>query len=199
MMLWFTSESRNQYTLHTGPGSDCVLMTNLTTTSGSPLYTGTALGTDCVSSEGANAGCAILDSKNTSFGHGFNMAGGGVFAHLWDSAGLTMWRFERDSIPQDLQDGHPDPPSWPIPVAFWSSLGCNVSDHLFNHHLVINTAISGGWASSDYPNSGCPASSSDQIAIGKNFVGVFLHVPCISCGADRETRCKMGDQLHRYL
>ncbi|KAH9040485.1 concanavalin A-like lectin/glucanase domain-containing protein [Lactarius pseudohatsudake] len=142
----------NQYTLHTGPGSDCVLIL------------------ECKSSEGSNAGCSFLDPRNTSFGHGFNMAGGGVFAHLWDGAGVKMWYFERQSIPQDIHNGQPNPSSWPTPVAFWSSLGCDFASHLHNHHLVINTALGGGWASSDYPNSGCPGTLSDQITKGENFV-----------------------------
>ncbi|KAF8269826.1 concanavalin A-like lectin/glucanase domain-containing protein [Lactarius quietus] len=140
-------KSENQYTLHTGPDSDCVLMTNLSTTSGGAPYTGQVLRTECASSKDQNGGCAFLDTTNTSFGHNFNVAGGGVFAHLWDSSGLQIWHFVRDSIPEDIQSGHPDPSSWTAPVAF-----C------------------GGWASGDYPNSGCPADSSDQIAIGKNFL-----------------------------
>ena len=184
MLLWFTSESRNQYTLHTGPGSDCVLVTNQTATSGGAPYTGHALGTECTSSDGHNAGCGILDTKNTSFGHGFNLAGGGVFAHRLDGVGLAMWHFERDTIPQDIQDGIPDPSSWPTPVAFWSSLGCDFSSHLSSHHIVLNTAIGGGWAGSDYPASGCSGTSSDRIAVGKNFLGVSLRVPCVSCSAD---------------
>lgn len=157
----------NQYTLHTGAGSDCVLVT---TTSGDAPYTANTLGTECRSSDGSNAGCGFSDPKNTTFGHNFNMAGGGVFVHLLDSAGLKIWHFERPSIPQDIQNGHPDPSSWPTPAAFWSSLGCDFASHIYDHHLVINTALGGGWADSDYPNSGCPANWSDQIATGKNFL-----------------------------
>ncbi|KAI9451667.1 glycoside hydrolase family 16 protein [Lactarius psammicola] len=160
----------NQYTLHTGQGSDCVLVKNPPTTSGGASYTANVLGTECKSSDGSNAGCGFSDSKNTSFGHGFNMAGGGVFAHLWNSAGLKMWHFERQSIPQDIQNGQPDPSSWPPPVAFWSADGCDFASHVYDQHLVINTALGGGWASSDYPNSGCPATCSDRITKGKNFI-----------------------------
>ena len=197
MLLWLTYEFRNQ--LHTGPDSGCVLATNASTTSGSAPYTGHVLGAECDSSNGNDAGCAFLDPSNTSFGHTFNMAGGGALAHLWDSSGLQLWFFERDSIPRDIQNGQPDPSFWPTPVAFWSSLGCDFPSDLQNHHLVINTALGGGWASSDYPNSGCPGTCSDQIAIGNNFVSEFLHVPCISCGTHRETRCQIGDQLHCCL
>ncbi|KAH9066687.1 glycoside hydrolase family 16 protein [Lactarius vividus] len=144
----------NQYTLHTGPGSDCVLVKNPPTTSGSAPYTANALSTECKSSGSSDAGCSFSDTKNTSFGYGFNMT----------------WHFERQSVPQNIQHGQPDPSSWPTPVAFWSPLGCNFASHLHNHHLVINTALGGGWASGDYPNSGCPGTCSDRIAKGENFV-----------------------------
>ncbi|KAH9072099.1 glycoside hydrolase family 16 protein [Lactarius deliciosus] len=160
----------NQYTLHTGPGSDCVLVKNPPVASGSAAYTGNVIDTECKSADGSNAGCSFSDTKNNSFGHDFNMAGGGVLAHLWDDAGVKMWRFERQSIPQDIHTGQPDPSSWPTPVAFWSSLGCDFASHLRNHHLVVNTALGGGWADSDYPNSGCPGTSSDRISKGANFV-----------------------------
>ena len=179
MMLCLTSEFRNQYTLHTGPNDGCNLSNNQSTTSGGAPYTGQILGTDCDSSNGHDAGCGFLDPSSTSFGQGLNMAGGGVFAHLWDSSGLKIWHFLRDSIPEDIQNGQPDPSSWTAPVAIWSSLGCSFPSDIHNQHLVINTALGGGWANSDYPNSGCPATIRDQIATGKNFVCVFLRVICI--------------------
>ena len=199
MLLWLTYEFRNQYTLHTGPDSGCVLVTNLSTTSKRAPYTGHVLNTGCDSSSGNDTGCAFLDPSNTSFGQDFNLAGGGVFALLWDSSGLQMWHFVRNSIPKDIQNGQPDPSSWTTPVAFWSSVGCNFPSDVQNQHLVINTALGGGWASSDYPNSGCPGTCSDQISIGKNFVSEFLRVSCVSCSADREARCQMGDQLRFCL
>lgn len=160
----------NRYTLHTGPDANCVLVPNLPTKSGVVPYTGHVLSTKCDSSYGNDDGCAFLDTTNTSFGHGFNMAGGGVFAHLWTSSRIQMWHFVRDSIPEDIQKGRPDPSSWPPPVAFWSSRGCNFPSNLYDHHLVINTAIGGVWTSIDYPNSGCPANCSEQITMGKNFL-----------------------------
>ncbi len=157
------------------------------------------MGTECKSSEGHDAGCAFLDSGNTSFGHGFNMAGGGVFVLRWESDSIKIWHFERQSIPQDIQDGQPDPSSWSAPVAFWSSSGCDFASHFYDHRLVIDSALCGGWAHDDYANSGCPATCADQITKGSNFHGVFLSFSHISCTADRETRCQMENQLHRCL
>ena len=174
LLLWLKSEYRNQYTLHTGPDANCVLVPNPPTTSGGVPYTGYVLSTECDSSHGNDVGYAFLDTTNTSFGQGFNMVGGGVFAHLWNSSGIQMWHFVRDSIPKNIQKGRPDPSSWPPPVAFWSSQGCDFPSNLYDHHLVINTAVGGGWTSIDYPNSGCPANCSEQITIGKNFLSVFL-------------------------
>ena len=163
--------------MHTGIDANYVLVPKPPTTSGSVPYTGHVLSTECDSSYGNDVGCAFLDTTNTSFGHGFNMAGGGVFAHLWNSSGIQMWHFVRDSIPENIQKGRPDPSSWPLPVAFWSSRGCDFPSNLYDHHLVINTAIGGEWASIDYPNSGCPANYGEQITIGKNFLSVFLFSP----------------------
>jgi hypothetical protein len=57
--------------------------------------TGKVLGTKCGSSGSDNAGCAFKDTDNRSYGKGFNNAGGGVYAHLWDDGGIKMWHFAR--------------------------------------------------------------------------------------------------------
>lgn len=158
---------------------------------------GTVVRTTCTSSKADNYGCQFLDTKETSFGHGFNMAGGGIFAHLRDSTGIKIWHFERNSIPQDINDGKPDPSTWPTPVAFFQ--GCDFTSELSDQHIVINTAVGGDWPNSDYPGSGCPSTLRNEIATGKNFDGVLLLVACISCSADRETRCEMDNQLRRLL
>lgn len=176
-------------------------MRNPPTTHAGPPYTGNVLGTNCECSESNNFGCGFADTRETSFGHGFNMNGGGVFAHLLDKKGLRIWFFERNSIPQDIHEGRPNPASWPSPVAFWSSTGCDFPAHVYNQHLVLNIALCGNWDSSDYSSSGCPGTCAGHIMKGRNFRCVFPSpcVFCVSYGADRETRCQMGYQLHRCL
>lgn len=85
------------------------------------------MGTQCESGEGHNAGCAFSDPDARSFGTGFNKAGGGVFAHLWDKNGVKMWRFSRDEIPADIKSGNPNPSSWRTPQAAWSAKTCDIA------------------------------------------------------------------------
>lgn len=69
-------------TIHTAPG--CTLGSD---TSG---YSGSKMSDNCDSSNGGN-GCSIMSNSNVSYGEGFNLAGGGVMALLWDVDGLKMW------------------------------------------------------------------------------------------------------------
>ncbi|KAI0305885.1 glycoside hydrolase family 16 protein [Multifurca ochricompacta] len=156
------NHATNQYTFHTGQQTGCSLTRN-------SHFVGNMLGTECKSSADNNAGCAFADSKPTSFGHGFNMIGGGVFAHLWDSTGIKIWHFERQSIPQDILSKKPDPSTWPTPVAFLTSTSCDISSHFHDHKLVLDITLCGGWASGDYPSSGCPGTCSDLVTKGANF------------------------------
>lgn len=154
----------NQYTLHSAPNSTCKLST------GGLEVLGSVMGKLCASSDTSDAGCAFQDGNSTSFGQGFNGIGGGVFAHLWNSDGVKMWRFQRDQIPADITAKKPDPSGWPAPVGYWSSDSCDMGSNFYDHTLVFDTTICGGWAGSTYPRSGCPGTCSQMIANATNFV-----------------------------
>ncbi|KAI0061033.1 glycoside hydrolase family 16 protein [Artomyces pyxidatus] len=156
----------NQMTLHTGEGSGCTLVN---TPPVSDAFTANVLGTQCTSSDGNNAGCAFLDTDNRTFGHGFNILGGGVYAHLWDNTGIKIWHFARDEIPSDIDEGNPDPTSWPTPRAFWAAEGCDISQNFFEHSLVLDTTLCGGFAGGNYPASGCPGTCEQAVANKTNF------------------------------
>lgn len=137
----------NQYTLHTGPNSTCTIdpapAAKFKTSS-------STMGKVCASSEGANAGCGFSDPDDTSYGQGFNDAGGAVIAMEWQTSGIrictsapifvflsfaispnwTIGRFERNAIPADLQGdaNKPNPSTWGTPVAAWSSSTCNIAN-----------------------------------------------------------------------
>lgn len=64
------SRTFNQYTLHTAPGC-----TRNTAKSG----TGVGGGTNCYAYGGTD-GCTVYDYDRSSYGAGFNSAGGGVYA-----------------------------------------------------------------------------------------------------------------------
>jgi len=62
-----------------------------------------------------------------------------------------MWMFPRSTIPQDIQDGKPDPSSWSSPyVTFKFGDDCP-SSHFSDHELIINLDWCGDWAGSVYP------------------------------------------------
>ncbi|KAF8630125.1 hypothetical protein AX15_003082 [Amanita polypyramis BW_CC] len=154
----------NQYTLHSGTGSNCTLSTAGTQVLSSVMHD------ICASSDSDNRGCGFLDGNTTSFGRGFNIVGGGVFAHLWDNSGIKMWHFSRDQIPADITAKNPNPASWPAPVAFWSSTTCDIGAHFFDHNLVLDTTVCGDWAGPAYGNSGCSGTCGQAVANNTNFL-----------------------------
>lgn len=153
----------NQMTLHSNSG--CTLDSSL-----SPAqFSGDISGTQCASSDGDDSGCAILDPSNQSFAAGFNQANGGVFAHLWNSDGVSIWRFARDEIPSDITAKTPNPGSWGKPIAFWSSNTCDMSSHFYQHSLVLDVTLCGDWAGASYSASSCPGTCAQAVANASNF------------------------------
>jgi len=159
------NQPNNQMTLHSGTSNACTL----TKATNNP-FTGSVLGTDCYSTPTADAGCGISDTNTTSFGYGFNGAGGGVYALLWDTtAGMSIWHFTRADIPADITNQTPTPANWGLPAGFWSSATCDISANFVQHSMIIDTTICGGWAGDAYGNSGCPGTCTDMVANATNF------------------------------
>jgi hypothetical protein len=169
------NQTHNQYTLHTAEGKDgCKASTSNVQISGTPGQT-----TQCATINGDNTGCAYLDTDNRSYGEGFNQAGGGVFAHLWNQDGIKAWHFARDEVPADIKSGSPDPSTWGPPAAFCSSQTCNIPEHFHDHQLVIDTTLCGDWAGAAYMDSGCPGKScGDAVADPNNFTSESTKSPC---------------------
>jgi hypothetical protein len=160
-------------TLHTGP--QCLLDENPTSDSASTAaFLGNVLSTACASSPGDNTGCAFSDPDPSSYGQGFNEAGGGVFAPLWNQDGIKIWHFKRSSIPQDIASGNPDPSTWPTPVAFWSNAKCDMASHFVDHSLVIDTTLCGDWAGNVYGNSGCPGTCAEAVSEASTFASASV-------------------------
>jgi hypothetical protein len=128
----------------------------------------------CMSSASSNTGCAFLDTCNSSFGQGFADAGGGVFALLRNSNGIRIWHFERQSIPPDVYLGDPDPDSWRTPNVFLSADSCAVDSSFSPQRLILDITLCGGWASGDYPNSGCPGTCTQRVTTGSNYFSAYL-------------------------
>jgi len=165
----------NQMTLHTSEG--CKTTTSFANNNGpgkpsqsnTQEFTAKVLGTQCASSGADNSGCAFLDSDTQTFGHGFNIIAGGVFAHLWNNEGIKIWHFPRTNIPKDIQDKQPDPSTWGTPAAFWSPDGCDMQSHFFDHVLTIDTTLCGDFAGATYGSSGCPGTCEQAVKDPNNF------------------------------
>ena len=138
----------NQYTLHTGSRGVCKSDPNVSPrykTANSTMnksFLGTPITTECMSSPANNAGCAFTDVQGSA-GTPFNMASGGVFATLWDDTHIAIWRFERDQIPQDIQNGDPNPDTWGTPAALWSDQSCNIAASFRDLRRMFFTLPSG--------------------------------------------------------
>lgn len=189
-------QTTNQYTLHSGGGNGtCTLDRTADITSSN------ILGTNCVSSQNSNSGCAFADTDTSSFGEGFNKAKGAVFAHLWDNTGIKIWRFARDKIPADVAARNPDPSSWPTPQAAWSSKTCDMTSHFFDHELILDTTICGDWAGAAFGSDGCSGSCSDLVSDPKNFASELETIQCYKkhCLMKVFFRRSMEGQLHCCL
>ncbi|KAF8966352.1 glycoside hydrolase family 16 protein [Flammula alnicola] len=157
------NQATNQYTLHTSAG--CEIGANFNQKS----VLANIINDQCQSSGTDNRGCAFLDTNTQTYGHDFNLLGGGVFAHQWDNSGIKIWRFLRGSIPPDITAKTPDPSTWGTPAAFFPSTNCDMASHFFDHSLVIDTTLCGDFAGATYANSGCPGTCAQAVANNTNF------------------------------
>lgn len=160
----------NTATLHTS--ANCAITGNINS-GHSDLFSGTLMTPDCdVNSpaQSKNAGCGIRAPSNETYtvgnqscvhstaGDAFNAQSGGVYAMLWTSAGVSIYFFPRDYIPNDIKANVPDPSTWTSkPQAVFSGNGCNFDSHLKDLQLVINTDFCGDWAGNAWEADGCAA------------------------------------------
>ena len=132
------SASVNAMTLHTGPG--CSI------SSGS--FLGEMKTSNCwvdAPNQGTNDGCGIDATETTTYGTGFNSAGGGVYAMEWTAEGITVWQFPRSQIPNDITNGNPVPSSWSTSQAKFEG-NCNFQTSFRNQSIVVDTTFCGQWA-----------------------------------------------------
>jgi len=179
------NDSRNQMTLHTRDG--CLLDAGAAPSRGrKQAFTGKVLSTTCNAFANSNSGCGVASTREKSFGAGIESQGGAVFAMLWDQVGIRVWNFPRSEVPGDLDAGTPNPSTWPVPDAFWSTTTCPVDEFFSEHVIVINTTLCGyvypsflarlfhsrsfsDFAGALYPSSGCPATCAEHVADPNNF------------------------------
>jgi len=152
-----TAATGNQMTLHT---------TNDCTMNGKRKETGTALEKNCYNGTDNNSGCGVQAPDDT-FGEALNNNGGGVYAMEWRSAGIRVWFFARDSIPDDITAGtSPDPSSWGTALADFPNTDCSITDHFRNQSIIANIDLCGAWAGQTLYYSevaGCPGTCEDYV------------------------------------
>jgi len=124
---------------------------------------GTAKNLDCWvadRNQTNNSGCGVQSANTMSYGMGFNNNKGGVYAVVWNSAGISIWFFPRQSIPADITSGAPMPSMWPAPDANFP-FGSNCpSTHFANHQIILDTTFCGDYAGAVFGSMGCPVSGS---------------------------------------
>ncbi|KAG6068455.1 hypothetical protein E4U32_000608 [Claviceps aff. humidiphila group G2b] len=134
-------QHRNILSAHTSAG--CTLSKNLESKALTPPRTANCdVGT-------LNVGCAYDAPANdtSSYGDGFNAAGGGVYAMEWDSEYIKIWHFARSQIPRDIKTKKPDPKTWGLPDAIFGGDSCDVDKYFKDMSLVININFCGDWGS----------------------------------------------------
>lgn len=128
--------SGNQATLHTKDGCE---MNHKRKQTGKTLYE------NCYWDANDEAGCGVQGNSST-FGESYNTLGGGITALEWRSAGIRVWQFERNSIPDDISNKSPDPSSWGTALADFPDTGCDIGSHFKNQSIIINIDLCGDWA-----------------------------------------------------
>ncbi|GAA5959343.1 hypothetical protein JCM8115_000081 [Rhodotorula mucilaginosa] len=172
----------NQMTLHTENGC---------TRSGSQTGNVQWASPNCYAYSGGDNGCTVFDYDPSSYGAGFNAAGGGVFALQIAETGVSIWRWQRSQIPRDVQSGNPRPYTWGTPVAEWDGATCDTRTFIQKQMLTFDITTCGDWAGIDgvfqrgdlsgscYPQyANCAAAVQDPAAFSEayfevNYIRVF--------------------------
>ncbi|GIJ81748.1 hypothetical protein Asppvi_000248 [Aspergillus pseudoviridinutans] len=148
----------NVVTLHTDKGCSV---------KGRRKQLGSAQYSTCDDKHG-NAGCAV-QGRPATYGEGFNENGGGVYAVELREAGIRVWVFPRDSIPDDFSnpERRPDPSSWGAALADFPSTHCDIPSHFSNQSIIVNIDLCGemGAQQEDYNDLyDCPATCEEFVA-----------------------------------
>jgi len=124
-------QGQSQFSLHTLNGCQHP------PASSSTFETGNLISTDCFNQTANNEGCLVQAPSQVSYGPGFAAAGGGAYAMLWNNTGISMWFFQRSSIPSDLPSNSPNPAAWGTPIAFYPQSSCDFSKFFGPQTLIL--------------------------------------------------------------
>ena len=98
-------------------------------------------------------GCGVKLDSQYSFGYGFNINGGGIYAtELTTDGFISIWFFPKGTEPEDLKDpnGTPDPSSWQTSDNVIKFNQCK--GNFKNLEMVLNTDLCGTWAGNKFVN-----------------------------------------------
>ncbi|KAF2118155.1 concanavalin A-like lectin/glucanase domain-containing protein [Lophiotrema nucula] len=147
-------QETNSMTLHTGP--NCAISTN------NGIFSGEVATSNCdvnAADQNKNAGCSIASKDTQSYGTGLNSGQGGVYATQWTDQAISVYFFPRDSIPDDVTSGSPDPTGWGTPDAKFQG-DCDIASTFKQQQIVFDTTFCGDWAGEVWSSGSC-ASKAD--------------------------------------
>lgn len=131
------------------------------------IQTGKILQETCDTSVNYNAGCGVEDPTTDFYGAQFNKNGGGVFAAMYTNSEISVWRWRREDVPDDIKKSKPKPQSWPTPVATWrNGQSCNLGAKFGPQNLVFTIAMCGDSDLNTYSQGRCPGTCWDYFLKG---------------------------------
>ncbi|KAJ6571830.1 hypothetical protein B0H19DRAFT_1064860 [Mycena capillaripes] len=133
--------NQNIYSVHTGSG--CTIP-NSAVSAMSAVTIVKSDGTNCDANVDT-AGCGFTDHQTTTFGPGFNAAGGGVFALQFDTTGIKTWFFPPSGVPSDITSSAPNPSSWGAPRMSVPTSSCSPTTFFTDLMMVIDTNLGGSF------------------------------------------------------
>ncbi|TGO80180.1 hypothetical protein BELL_0013g00310 [Botrytis elliptica] len=131
------SQNHNLMSLHSAP----------TCSVAGSGQTGTLQSANCNNfANPVGVGCGISDPRTNSYGRGFNLNGGGIYAMEWTSSHIRVYFFPAGTAPADINGPNPDPSKWGIPVSNFEG-DCDIDTHFKENRLIFDTTFCGDWGS----------------------------------------------------
>ena len=59
----------------------------------------------------------------------------------WDSTGVAVYFFSRNSVPADITAGNPNPDSWGAAQARWPATSCDPYKFFQDHSVIFDTTL----------------------------------------------------------
>ncbi|KAJ7698656.1 hypothetical protein B0H17DRAFT_1006638 [Mycena rosella] len=131
--------NQNIYSVHTGSG--CTIPNSAVSAMTDVKIVDTN-GNNCDANVNT-AGCGFTDDSASTFGPGFNNAGGGVFALQFDTTGIKTWFFQAGKVPSDISSLAPNPSTWGTPRMSVPTSSCSPTTYFSDLMMVVDTNLAG--------------------------------------------------------